>query len=135
MWVVLPCLEYSDYAYLFQGDNIVENVTDGDTFVIRAKIWLGQEIAVRVRLSDVDTPELHRPKCDAESALAIRAKTFVANRTLDRNVLLRDIRHGKYAGRVVAKITTPEGDLGEALIKAGLARQYKNKRITWCPSQ
>lgn len=112
----------------------VEKVTDGDTFLIKAKIWLGQELVVKVRLADVDTPELTRPKCEAERDLAKRAKVFAANRLLGRGVLLHDIRHGKYAGRVVAKITTAEGDLGEHLLNAGLARSYKDKATSWCPT-
>jgi len=113
---------------------IVENVTDGDTLIVRAQIWLGQEIAVKVRLADVDTPELHRSKCDAELKLATKARDFVTTQTDGQVVWLRNIHHGKYAGLVVASIATQKGDLGDALLKAGLARAYKDKNTVWCPT-
>ena len=36
----------------------VIEVIDGDTLRVRARIWLGQQVEINVRLSDVDTPEL-----------------------------------------------------------------------------
>ena len=36
----------------------VIKVIDGDTLPVRARIWLGQEVEINVRLADVDTPEL-----------------------------------------------------------------------------
>ena len=40
----------------------IERVVDGDTIDVRARIWLGQEIVVRVRLAGLDAPELSRPE-------------------------------------------------------------------------
>ncbi len=36
----------------------VQEVIDGDTVAVRARIWLGQAIENRVRLAGIDTPEL-----------------------------------------------------------------------------
>jgi endonuclease YncB( thermonuclease family) len=36
----------------------VERVVDGDTLAVRAKIWIGHEIDVLVRLRGIDAPEL-----------------------------------------------------------------------------
>jgi endonuclease YncB( thermonuclease family) len=49
-------------------------------------------------------------------------------------VRLRDVRYGKYARRVVARVETPAGeDLGRALLDAGLARPYDGgRRASWC---
>lgn len=112
---------------------VVEKVADGDTLTVRAKIWLGQEILFNVRLADIDAPELSRPGCAAERLLAAQAQNFVARRTAGKTIWLRDIHHGKYAGRVVATISTRDGDLGDALLRAGLARRYKDKHTRWCP--
>ncbi len=51
-----------------------------------------------------------------------------------RQVILRDIQYGKYAGRVVARIQTPDGDdLADALIAAGLGHPYDGAaRAPWC---
>ena len=49
-------------------------------------------------------------------------------------VRLRDIRYGKYAGRVLARVETAGGeDLGQGLMAAGLARPYDGRaRVSWC---
>ena len=35
---------------------VVEDVIDGDSLKVRAHIWLGQDVAVHVRLAGVDAP-------------------------------------------------------------------------------
>ncbi len=112
---------------------LVVDVIDGDTVLVRARIWLGQEVETRVRLEGVDTPEL-RGKCQAARRLAREARAFVQAKVDGRQVLLSDIQYGKYAGRVVARIQTPDGeDLTEALIEAGLGHAYDGaRRAPWC---
>lgn len=117
---------------------LVESVIDGDTLKVRALIWLGQEVTVHVRLASVDAPEL-RGACDRERALAERARAFLANRLASvgddgPSVRLREVRYGKYAGRVVARVETAAGlDLGAALLAAGLAQPYNGgRRLAWC---
>ena len=111
----------------------VIEVIDGDTLRVRARIWLGQQVEINVRLSDVDTPEL-RGQCEAESDLAVRARGLVAASIGDKPVSLRAIRYGKFAGRILARFETASGeDLSEALISAGLGRAYAGrKRQEWC---
>lgn len=127
----------------------VMRIVDGDTVDVRAQIWLGQELQVRVRLAGIDTPEL-RGKCPNERHLARRARSFVLHH-LERGALkpalppglnqapaqmvwLSQIKAGKYAGRVIAKVTTARGeDLSALLLRAGLARPYhKGRRASWC---
>lgn len=110
-------------------------VIDGDTFDARALIWLGQEIRVRVRIIGIDAPEL-RAGCAAEKALAERARDLLEEKIGDGLVVLRQIRFGKYAGRVLARVSNAaEEDLAEALLAAGLARPYAGgARATWCGS-
>ena len=112
---------------------LVVDVIDGDTVLVRARIWLGQEVETPVRLDGVDTPEL-RGKCQAARRLAREARAFVQARVGGRQVILRDIQYGKYAGRVVARIQTPDGDdLADALIAAGLGHAYDGAaRAPWC---
>jgi micrococcal nuclease len=63
--------------------------------------------------------------CAEERALARRAREFVLATVGARAVRLRDLHHGKYAGRVVARVETAAGvDLATALVAAGLARRY-----------
>lgn len=109
-------------------------VFDGDTLKVRAHIWLGQEVEIYVRLDGVDAPEMNG-KCSEERALAKRARAFVESRIGDNAVVLHHIRHGKYAGRVLARVETKSGeDLGDLLLAAGLARPYDGgRRPSWCP--
>jgi endonuclease YncB( thermonuclease family) len=112
----------------------VLDVIDGDTIVVRARIWLGQDVETRVRLFGVDTPEL-RARCEEEQALAREARDFVRARLESKRVNLRDVRYDKYGRRVLARVFTPEGeDLAESLIRRGLARAYDGSaRLGWCP--
>ena len=108
-------------------------VIDGDTIAVRARVWLGQDVEIRVRLAGIDAPEI-RGRCARERLLAGRARDFVAARTAGGRVTLSDIQYGKYAGRIVARVTTAGGqDLARALLRAGLARTYGGGgRLSWC---
>lgn len=111
----------------------VIRVVDGDTLIVRARIWLGQEIETAVRLDGIDTPELKSP-CAAERELAGRARAAIAGLADGRRVMLRDVRYGKFAGRVLARIETEAGqDLATALLERGLGRVYRGgRRVGWC---
>ncbi len=111
----------------------VIRVGDGDTLVVRARIWVGQEIVIRARIAGIDAPEL-RARCPRERMLAEKARDFVTAMVGRRPVWLVDIRNGKYAGRVLAGVRTEDGtDLGRALLAQGLARPYEGgRRKRWC---
>ena len=116
----------------------VIEVMDGDTVKVRARIWLGQDLSTRVRLAGIDAPELNGG-CARERALAERARAFLAGYLAAADggpveVRLFEVRYGKYARRVVARMETAEAiDLGAALIAAGLAQPYDGgRRPTWC---
>jgi endonuclease YncB( thermonuclease family) len=111
----------------------VERVIDGDTLLVRARIWLGQELRVMVRVNGIDTPEL-RSRCLEERRLAVSARHFVKRLVGQRKISLSGIRQGKYAGRVIAEVTDQNGVLlSKRLLKASLARPYKHgRRKSWC---
>ena len=110
----------------------VERVVDGDTFDVRARIWLGQSLVVRVRIAGIDAPEL-RSRCDAEHILAIEARDYLERRIAGGEVRLSEIAYDKYGGRVLASVGDSAGDIGAAMIAAGLARPYDGgTRTSWC---
>ncbi len=111
----------------------VLRVIDGDTLMVRARIWIGQEIEIKVRLAGVDAPEL-RGKCERERILARQARDLVAASIADGEVSLHGVQYGKFAGRVLARVETSAGvDLKTALLDAGLGRPYRGKRRQgWC---
>lgn len=112
----------------------VERVVDGDTLAIRAKVWIGQEVTVLVRLRGIDAPEL-RGACDEEIARARAAAAALATIVGPGPVILRRIEGDKYFGRVVADVAATGGaDLGAMLVRRGLARVYDGgARSPWCP--
>lgn len=108
-------------------------VIDGDTLLVRARIWLGQDLETRVRLDGIDTPET-RGRCAEEREMAARATALLRESIAGADIELFDVRFGKYAGRVVARVRTPDGrDLSDLLSRAGLARPYAGgRRGSWC---
>ena len=112
----------------------VLNVIDGDTVEARVHVWMGQEVVTRIRLKDVDAPEM-TGACSAERDLAIASRNRVAALVGNANVLLTDVRPDKYFGRVVARIVSADGrDVGSILLAETLARPYQGgRRQAWCP--
>ncbi len=114
----------------------VLTVIDGDTILVRARIWLGHVVETRVRLEGVDTPEL-TGECERERRLARKARDFILARIGGGGVILSGIQYGKYAGRVVARVATAEGgDFSQALLEAGIGRPYDGgRRWPWCAGE
>jgi micrococcal nuclease len=111
----------------------VTNVIDGDTLEVRVVVWLGQEVVTHVRIEGIDTPE-KRGKCQREKDMAEQARAMTEQLLADPEIALYDIQHDKYGGRVRARVVTRSGeDLGQMLIKSGLARPYRGEaRQPWC---
>ena len=112
----------------------VVRVIDGDTIEVRARIWLGQEVEIKVRLDGADAPEL-KGRCAAERQRAQEARAFVERRIGGRPVALSDVRYDKYGARVVARVADASGaNLSDALVARGLAHPYDGKahRAGWC---
>ncbi len=110
----------------------VVSVYDGDTLTVDAEPWPGLTARTSVRVAGVDTPEI-RGKCQAEKDQAVRARDFV-RATVGAEVQLTNVRHGKYAGRVVAVVWVNEQKLSDLLIAENLGRPYHGgRRQGWCP--
>jgi len=110
----------------------VTRVIDGDTVEVRARIWLGQDIQIAVRLAGVDAPEL-RGKCPEERIQAQAAAAHLQSLE-GTQISLTNIQSDKFGGRVLADVFHTEmGALGPSLMKAGLARPYLGgRRGSWC---
>lgn len=110
----------------------VVRVVDGDTLVVRARIWPGQVVETAVRLAGIDAPERHGA-CAAERALAERAALRLAELAGSR-VRLTAVVPDKFGGRVRASVEAADGrDIDASLIGEGLARAYAGRRRGWCP--
>jgi len=116
----------------------VAKVIDGDTMRVIAVPWPNQSILTLVRLRGINTPEIYR-KCERAQAIVIRdwviaelEKTRVD--MAPAQVLLSNIGHGKYAGRVLADVRLLDGrDLKTELLVRGYGRPYSGgKRQSFC---
>ena len=113
---------------------VVDYVLDGDTFSVAVNIAPDIAITVRVRLINVDTPEMNGV-CDDEIRRANIAKDRLAELLPVGTVVdLQNIKDDKYLGRIDANVIMTDGrDVGKVLVSEGLARVYSGgKRMSWC---
>ena len=99
----------------------VTSVYDGDT--VTADIDLGFEVwlrAQRLRLLNVNTPEV-RGKNKKEG---IVARDALREKVLDKDVLIKSDRRGKY-GRWLVEIFVEEENINQWLLTEGLAVPYE----------
>ena len=111
----------------------IVRIIDGDTLIVKVRIWLDQEVETRVRLSGIDTPEIHG-RCPEEKRMAQRARAFVEQIAGSDEVFLHDVQYGKFARRVVARVSSARSlNFASTLVRSGLARPYDGKkRMSWC---
>jgi endonuclease YncB( thermonuclease family) len=103
-------------------------VADGDTVTISGD---------RIRIANIDAPELTRAQCDAERRLAIVAKRRMAELLGSGTIRVtvgdpRDGRRRDRYGRTLATISVDGRDVGEIMVAEGLARPWDGKRHPWC---
>ena len=103
-------------------------VLDGDTLRAAAFVWPGQEITINVRIRGIDAPEIHS-RCAREREAAGRARDMVAGLVAQGRIALTNIGGGKYYGRVLADVATPDNaDIASLLLAAALVRPYQGGR-------
>lgn len=101
-------------------------VIDGDTF------WFKGD---KIRLADIDAPEISSPICEDEKAVGEIAR----DRLLDLlNAGAFSLQSGwrdtdRY-GRKLRTVTRDRESLGEKLVEEGLARRWGEPRRNWCSS-
>jgi micrococcal nuclease len=102
----------------------VNCVVDGDT------IW---HRGVKIRLADIDTPEVFSPQCASEAALGRQA----TERLLELinagpfEVVQSDRDADRY-GRKLRILERGGRSLGDILVAEGLARRWDGARRSWC---
>jgi len=102
---------------------------DADTVDCREQ---GKQAVERVRLVNVDAPELFSPSCDAERAQARRATEFTRAWLARGPVEIVVATERKSWNRIIAYVRRGADDLGEALIAAGHARPCTGRKENWC---
>ena len=100
-------------------------VVDGDT------IWFG---GTKIRIADIDTPEISSPKCDYEYDLGIKARDRLRELLDNRAFSLRTIggRDEDRYGRKLRVVVQHGRSVGDVLVEEGLARTWTGRRQPWC---
>jgi len=112
----------------------VLHVIDGDTFRVKAHIWLGHTVETNVRLRGIDTPELNRAACAAERKKGIASHQALI-KLAGEEVILHAVTHDKYGDRILADVYNADlVNIGSLLVEQGHARPYDGKtaRHDWC---
>ena len=110
MFFLLPQAEFKTI------NGKVVSIKDGDTFTIKNQ----RDKLFKVRLSDIDAPELRQP-------FGRPAKRLLEDLALNKMVRINYTQVDKY-GRLIAEVFLPDGKkLNEESLKVGLAWHYRVK--------
>lgn len=106
------------------GGARVNCVVDGDTF------WYAGE---KIRVADINTPEVSEPQCPREAALG-RAATARMQALLNAGPFTLEAsgRERDRYGRQLRVVTRGGESLGEVLVREGLAEEWRGRRGSWC---
>ena len=100
-------------------------VVDGDT------IWLEGE---KIRIADIDTPEIGEAKCQSEHDRGILARDRLAGLLNEGkfDVIPGGGRNEDQYGRKLRVLTRDGLSLGNVLVSEGIARTWSGQREPWC---
>lgn len=99
-------------------------VVDGDTFYLNGD---------KVRIAGIDAPETHDYGCASELQLGEQAALQLQALLNSGAVTMTRIDRDRDAyGRLLRNVAVDGRDVGEALIAAGVAREYGGGRRGWC---
>lgn len=100
-------------------------VVDGDT------LW---HEGVKIRVADIDAPEVSNPKCQSEAALGARATSRLLQlvNAGPFEISAWDSRDEDQYGRKLRVLVRDGRSIGDVLVSEGLARTWTGRRQPWC---
>jgi micrococcal nuclease len=107
------------------GRERITCVVDGDT------IWLNGQ---KIRIADIDTPEVSHPKCRQELVLGIAATQRLVellNQGSFSVIKAGDRDEDRY-GRKLRIIVRGNSSIGDQLVREGLAHSWVGHKKPWC---
>jgi len=133
-WFCVAVSVFTWGASAFAVPARVGHILDGDTFSAAVSLDADTTVSVRVRLRNVDTPEMNGD-CEYERARAIAARDRLSEIIpVGSMVELSNVKDDKYLGRIDANVKNANGaDVGEILIREKFGRKYNGgRRKPWC---
>ena len=122
-----PAASASLHSAYFSRCSMVRRtcVVDGDTF------WLE---GAKVRIMDIDTPEVSQPQCASERALGDRATVRLIELLNAGPFEMQTLggRDEDQYGRKLRVIVRDGRSIGDQLVAEGLARTWSGRREPWC---
>jgi micrococcal nuclease len=108
-----------------KGTHRVTCVVDGDT------IWYQ---GTKIRIADINAPEISHPQCDSEEALGDQARDrlLALLNAGPFTIASTESRDTDRYGRALRSLTRGGHSLGEALVQEGLAERWTGHRRNWC---
>lgn len=102
---------------------------DGDTCYVTI-----ENENTKIRLLELDTPEISKPKCTQEKKLGIQARDFINELILNaKNIKIKTEYKKDYFGRTLAFVIIDGVNISELLIKNNLGVVYKKgHKKNWC---
>ena len=102
---------------------------DGDTCYITMN-----GMKKKIRLLDLDTPEISKPKCNAEQELGIKARDFLNDLITNASTIEFKTEYLEdYFGRVLSYLIIDGEDASSKIIENQLGVVYdRNQKYDWC---
>jgi len=102
---------------------------DGDTCYVTIN---GED--TKIRLLELDTPEISKPKCDQELEWGLRARDYINNLIENAKTIEIKTEYQKdFFGRTLAHLIIDEEDVSALLVKNDLGVVYKKgHKMNWC---
>ena len=99
-------------------------VVDGDTFWFRGN---------KIRIADIDTPELSPPRCERERKRGLAAKQRLLDILNSGPISLKTTaRDEDRFGRKLRIVYRDRRSVGDILVAEGLARKWEGSPRSWC---
>ena len=110
--------KYND-RYCYDGDTCYVTVNGKNT---------------KIRLLELDTPEISKPKCDQELKLGLKARDYLNNLVMNASsIAFRTDYKKDYFGRILTYLIIDGEDVSDKIVTNNLGVVYdRNNKKDWC---
>ena len=102
---------------------------DGDTCYVTV-----DNENTKIRLLELDTPEISKPKCDQELQLGLKARDYLNSLIMNASSIEFKTEYKKdYFGRILSYLIIDGGDASAKIVSSDLGVVYdRNNKQDWC---